>query len=60
MAEWMPISSAPKTGKVVLFYADGLHYMNRADDYWNKASWLRTATHWMELPAPPTEQANEL
>ncbi len=54
---WQPIESAPKDGTVVLFHvpSERLPSMSRADDLLAKPYWLRGATHWMPLPAPPQE-----
>lgn len=56
MNEWRPIATAPKDGTVIMIHttaAPNLPYTCRADDYWNGAWWLDTATHWMPLPEPP-------
>ena len=54
---WRPIETAPRDGTVVLFHvpSERLPSMCRADDLLAKPYWLRGATHWMPLPAPPKE-----
>lgn len=59
--DWRAIEGAPKDGRSVLVYVDGLitpaSYINGAwtDDHWDDG--IRP-THWMPLPEPPTVEKN--
>lgn len=68
--DWQPIETAPKDGTQILAYAEGsrgLNYFSVAEwatakDYaprsvadWFWAYAIRP-THWMPLPAPPSER----
>jgi hypothetical protein len=61
VAGWQPIETAPQDGTVIMIHVTAKPnlppYTCRADDYWNGAWWLETATHWMPLPAPPARAA---
>ena len=55
--QWRDIETAPKDGTVVMFHVPEcrLPFMARSDDWHSGyAHWLKGATHWMPLPAPPT------
>ena len=61
---WYPIESAPKTGRVILAYAELYNYLGlvrmRRDGEWEAVDPLNKGmgfgfypTHWMPLPDPP-------
>lgn len=57
--EWQPISTAPKDGRDVLIFSNGLvrvgFYSSRADKLWSvwPGRALVSPTHWMPLPEAP-------
>jgi hypothetical protein len=61
MDQWQPIDTAPKDGTWYLTYGPEGHGMARYMDCMNDpdmAGWFEGAvldTHWMPLPAAPTE-----
>jgi len=68
---WKNIKTTPppNSNTVVMFYDpnETLPIMARGDDYWygrkdgrGLASWLDSATHWMNIPEPPFTGKYEL
>jgi hypothetical protein len=62
MSEWQPIETAPKDGTDLLLWWP---YWSKipVHGYWSLGEWASLSaisegdgpTHWMPLPAPPTE-----
>lgn len=55
-AQWQPIETAPKTGRVLLYLPN--HYPGAVavgvwNDEWTDANKAWAPTHWMHLPAAP-------
>lgn len=63
--KWEPIETAPRDGTYVLGYGphDGRGHYIDAIHFWQSRwtiEWMHgygTPTHWMPLPAPPSERA---
>lgn len=65
--DWLPIESAPKKGRVMLYDADRIPSILIA--HWRHGAWWgdmtnsgrsivwRDATHWRTLPAPPAARS---
>lgn len=55
MSKWQPIETAPRDRLLLLFGVYESH--ERQEVQWMETGWWNqdTATHWMELPPPPSE-----
>lgn len=69
MTDWRDISSAPRTSKAILLWCPERQNIYEACwDHRYEGGWIlfgggnlltQEPTHWMHLPAPPTQQTEE-
>ena len=66
--EWQPLETAPKDGREILLFAQGILVVAHWDEFGRgwvmrergkpKDQWV-FASHWMPLPEPPEGNCNE-
>lgn len=57
--EWQPIETAPADGRPILVwggYHDVPEVVKADGEWWRVAGLKSTPTHWMPLPAPPSDE----
>lgn len=60
MTEWQPIETAPRDGKLIVVYTEGIVDIAfyGAREHWVTFAFNRgkSPTHWIPLPEPPEEE----
>jgi len=65
MSKWQPLETAPKDGREILLFAQGIQVVAHWDEFGRgwvmrergkpKDQWV-FASHWMPLPEPPATE----